>query len=177
MLDKAVTPMGSRMLKKWILRPLINKKHIEERQDAVELLVKDHSFKTALRTSCKSLGDLERIIGRIALQRAHLHDYQALYAALTIVPTIRQLLATKTSESNVSLLKSLTSQIGDYAAVTTLLADSINDDTSSEWLIKKGYNVELDRLRMLVEQGAQAVAAFEQREQERTGITSLKGKV
>lgn len=172
-LDKAVTPMGSRMLKKWILRPLISKKHIEERQDAIETLVKDHSGKTELRTALKSLGDLERTIGRIALRRAHLYDYQALRAALLVVPQVRNQIVKIASSS---LWRSLISQIGDYAEVTALLSGSINDDTSSDWLIKKGYNHELDHLRALVAQGAQAVAAFEQREQERTGISSLKVK-
>lgn len=169
-LDHAATPMGSRMLKKWILRPLIQKKHIEERLDAVEVLVKDHSAKVALRGAFKSLGDLERIVGRIALKRAHLHDYQALHTALTAIPQIRQMLAQLTS----ILFTSLTKQISDFQELTLLLAASIHDDTSSEWLIKKGYDTELDRLRMLVEQGAHAVLAFEQREQERTGISSLK---
>jgi DNA mismatch repair protein MutS len=172
-LDKAVTPMGSRMLKKWILRPLISKKHIEERQDAIEALVKDHSGKTELRIALKSLGDLERTIGRIVLRRAHLYDYQALSAALVVLPQVRAQIEKIASGS---LWRSLIGQIGDYSEVTNLLSNAINDDTSTEWLIKKGFNLELDHLRSLVAQGAQAVAAFEQREQERTGISSLKVK-
>ena len=101
-LDKAITPMGSRMLKKWILRPLINRKHIEERHDAVEILVKDHTFKSSIRNSLKAVGDVERIIGRIALRRAQLYDYNGLHTALTAVPDIRSLLATKAHVSNVA---------------------------------------------------------------------------
>jgi DNA mismatch repair protein MutS len=175
-LDRAVTPMGSRMLKKWILRPLYNKKSIEERHDAVEVLVDDHALKTELRVALKSLGDLERIVGRIALRRAHLHDYQALYRALIVLPQLKNLMVTAASHGSTRVWRSLEMQLGDYSEVTSLLARSINDDTSSEWFIKKGYHAELDRLRLLLEEGAFAVATFEQREQEKTGIGSLKVK-
>ena len=81
-LDKAVTAMGSRMIKKWLLRPLIKKERIEERLEAVEAFVNDHTHKTQLRALLQPVGDLERIVGRIALNRAQLHDYRALLQAL-----------------------------------------------------------------------------------------------
>ena len=94
-LDRAVTAMGSRMIKKWLLRPLIKKERIEERLEAIESFVNDHIHKTQLRTLLQPVGDLERIVGRIALNRAQLHDYRALLHALTVVPEIKQVVLKK----------------------------------------------------------------------------------
>lgn len=170
-LDKAVTPMGSRMIKKWILRPLVKKEQIEERLQAVELFLNDHLFKSDLRKLLQSVGDLERIVGRIALKRAQLYDYQALLKALGVVPLLRALLATK---GGASLLATIAGKIPDFMALTVLLESSLNDDQSKEWLIKPGYDAELDRIRKLVEQGSHAIFALEAQEQKRTGINSLK---
>ena len=68
----------------------------------------------------------------------------------------------------------LAARIGDYRALRELLSRGLNDDTSKEWLVKEGYNAELDRLRMLVGEGSQAIMALELKEQARTGINSLK---
>ncbi len=169
-LDKAVTPMGSRMIKKWLLRPFIKKASIEERLHAVELLVRNHGMKNELRAQLQGIGDLERIVGRIALKRAQVHDYRALVKALAVVPGIKKLLASNESR----LLASLSAKMGDFTALEDLLQESLSDDTSTDWLVKQGFDSRLDRLRTLVSQGAQQIIALETQERQKTGINSLK---
>ncbi len=170
-LDCAITAMGSRMIKKWILRPLIKKEHIEERLQAVESCMQDHLFKNELRGALATIGDLERVVGRIALRRAQLYDYMALLKALSAVPNIKALLSKK---KEASLLASIATKICDLSSLESLLNASLNCDSSKEWLIKQGYDAELDRLRKLVDQGSHAVLAMEAAEQKATGIGSLK---
>ena len=166
-IDRAVTAMGSRMVKKWLLRPLVKKEPLEERLSVVETFVREHGRKRELRVLLQSIGDLERIVGRIALKRAQLHDYTALHNALLVVPSIKELIEQ-------TGLQSIAVRIGDYRALRELLSRGLNDDTSKDWLVKEGYNAELDRLRMLVGEGSQAIMALELKEQVRTGINSLK---
>jgi DNA mismatch repair protein MutS len=172
-LDKAVTAMGSRTLKKWLLRPLIKQELIEQRLDAVALLVADLTTREHLKTLLKQIGDIERIVGRIALRRAQLQDYVYLLRALEVVPRITQLLGVFADHT---LLFSIKSKIADFGPLYTLLTQALNDDSTKEWSIKSGFNAELDRLRTLMEQGTQAVVALERKEQETTGISSLKIK-
>lgn len=172
-LDQAITPMGSRMLKKWLLRPLLKKEAIEQRLDAVELLVKNVLLSDELAALLKGMGDIERVVGRIILQRAQVHDYRALLRALEITPSMSALLRTYT---HVALFERVVHGLGDFDAVVQLLQAALNDDVEKEWLIKPGYHAELDRLRALTQQGTQALAELEKQEQQRTGIASLKIK-
>jgi DNA mismatch repair protein MutS len=170
LLDHAITSMGSRMLKKWILRPLLKKEPLEERLDAVEGLVADYEFRTKIRDLLKSVGDIERIVGRIALKRAQIHDYTALAHALTHVPLIKSVLKAKSAK----IYSSLESKITDFSALESLLHGAFNQDRSKEWLIKEGYSEELDRLRKLADDGTASIMALEASEQKKTGISSLK---
>ncbi len=172
-LDTAVTPMGSRMLKKWLLRPLINKEHIEERLDVVQAIMEDHEYKSALQKALQQVGDTERIIGRIALKRAQLHDYTSLLTALEVVPRLQELLGQKSPK----LFTTIRSMIADFTVLTRLLFASLETDPDSPWIIKDGYHQELDRLRTLASSGVQAIQDLEKKEQERTGISSLKIKI
>lgn len=171
-LDRAITAMGSRTIKKWLLRPSLDKKVIEERLDAIQALVTQPLFLEQSGHLLKSCGDLERIVGRVALARAQLHDYQHLMGALQMLPSLRQLILTSSRQS--ALLLNLSQQLVVLDDLLLFLETTLNLDTSTEWLIKSGYQAELDRLRALVDQGAQAIYALELAEQERTGIQSLK---
>ena len=150
---------------------MIKKEHIEDRLHAVEAFVTDYQVKDELRKSLQSIGDLERIVGRIALNRAHLYDYSALVKALSVIPAIKNILARK---EQISLFNSLIAKMADFKKLEELLISALNDDTGKDWLIKYGFDNELDRLRKLVEHGSQAVLALEAGEQKRTGINSLK---
>lgn len=171
LLDHAATAMGSRTLKKWLSRPLIKKESIEQRLDAVDLFMKQKEFKDSSKVHLKNIGDLERIVGRIALRRAHIHDYRALCHGLSQFPGLAQQVLTF---AHVTLMQAIGSKILDFADLHSFLTFAINEDTAKDWLIKPGFNAELDRLRSLLEHGAQAVAALEAQEQQATGINTLK---
>ena len=170
-LDKAVTAMGSRTLKKWLLRPLIKKDLIELRLDAVGYLVADLATREHVRALLKQIGDIERIVGRIALSRALLQDYVYLLRALEVVPQIASALSIFAEHT---VLHSVRTKIADFSALRAFLVHALNDDTTTDWLIKAGFNTELDRLRALMQQGTQAVVALERKEQASSGINSLK---
>jgi DNA mismatch repair protein MutS len=172
-LDHAVTAMGSRMLKKWLVRPLVKQEAIEQRHNALQLLIDDIQGRHQLETQLSQLGDIERVLGRIALNRAHLHDYLMLAQALLIMPLIKEFLIHHHTDS---LLGMLLSRIADFRALQHILTQSLNDDTTKEWLIKKGFDESLDRLRELVEHGHTKIMELELREQQATGIQSLKIK-
>ncbi len=170
-LDKAVTPMGSRMIKKWITRPLIKHEHIAKRQQVIELFIKELPLVQQLSEYLKELGDIERVIGRIALRRAQLPDYVALKQALSVVPEIGQLLKQYNSDL---LLQVIMSYLVDFAALHQLLAASLYSNGEKQWLIKQGFDQKLDQLRELVENSNGKLLELEQQEQQKTGISSLK---
>lgn len=169
-LDKAKTAMGSRTIKKWLLRPLVNLETIMQRQLVVTRLV---SRLDVLQQSEELLGqmaDLERIIGRIALKRATVHDYRALQDSLSLIPHIKQALI----QLQLPLTQSIMDRLYDFSPLIELLASSIANDPLSDRIIKDGFDLELDHLRNLAENGQKEIAKLEQQEIEQTGITSLK---
>jgi DNA mismatch repair protein MutS len=172
-LDKAATAMGSRTIKKWVQRPLLRPEQIEQRLDAVELFMQSSVERNALIELLKQCGDLERIVGRIALGRSLLQDYVGLMQVMTLLPNIHTILGTMSERT---LLNIISNKLGDYKQLHDMLRMSLNDDPEQDMLIKPGFNAELDRLRSLVNDAAQAILALEQREQVATGIQSLKIK-
>lgn len=176
-LDYAATAMGSRMIKKWIVRPLRNVEQINQRLDMVELLVKQVLLRDGLHSLLKSIGDNERVVGRIILQRATLHDYRMLLHALQTLPSIIDLFSRYGNFHETYILaKKIVQGLQGFDSLTIFLHNALNDDPENEWLIRAGYDSELDRLRALTHEGAQAIAALECSEQQRTGIQSLKIK-
>ncbi len=172
-LDKALTAMGSRTIKKWILRPLLRQEQIDQRLDAVELFVQQSIERNALSELLKQCGDLERIVGRIALGRSLLQDYVGLMQVLSLMPHIHNLLVSLPERV---LINIILNKLGGYDQLHELLRASLNDDPEKDMLIKSGFNAELDRLRSLVNDAAKAILALEQREQAATGIPTLKIK-
>jgi DNA mismatch repair protein MutS len=170
-LDKAVTPMGSRMIKKWITRPLVKREQIVQRQRVVSLLLQQSALVEQLACYMKDVGDIERVIGRIALRRAQLIDFLALKNALEVIPEITQLLKTHKSDM---LLDVIMSYIIDFAALHQLLQAALNDDAEKDRLIKPKFDQQLDHIRELVEHSNEKLLEMELREQQQTGINSLK---
>jgi DNA mismatch repair protein MutS len=170
-LDKTKTPMGSRTLKKWISRPLIQKSAIIQRQEVIEILCKQIDTMQKLEDLLSQISDLERIIGRIALKRALLHDYLALKNSLKIIPYIKSLLNTNI---NTSLSKAIQKKLKDFSSLIQLLSCSLNDNPTHSYTIKKGFDYNLDRLRNLVENSQQELLKMEKLEISLTNISSLK---
>jgi DNA mismatch repair protein MutS len=170
-LDKAKTPMGSRTIKKWLQRPLVQKSSILQRQEVISVLCQKIDILQQFETLLGSLADLERIIGRIALGRANINDYLAIKDSLAIVPHIKKLLQTHPSGQ---LSQTIEEKIYDFSTLVDLLKASINDASSLQFTIKKGFDLELDRLRDLALNGKQEVLKLEEKEIARTNINSLK---
>lgn len=171
-LDRAVTNMGSRTIKKWLQRPLVQEDSIKHRQEVIKQLLARPMLLMQLEGELKQLADLERIIGRIALDKAIQRDYQALKSSLLVTPSIKKIIQT---ELQAPLAQSLQDKISDLSALQQLLAASINDDPQqSDLLIQAGFHHELDSLRHLANNAEQEILALEQREIAATGITSLK---
>ncbi len=170
-LDAATTAMGSRMIKKWIVRPLVDKEAIEKRQSVISYLIDNQSILHTLRKLFLCIGDIERVVGRIALSKAPFHDYIALLRALGLVPEIIDTLKQDTQNQGLSYF---VSGIQNFSALYSLLCNALNDDTTKDWFIKKRFNQQLDELRDLVMHSNEKILALELQEQQKTGIQSLK---
>lgn len=170
-LNQAVTPMGSRMIKKWIMRPLLQEERIAARLASVQLFAGNLALVEQLEPLLKQLGDLERVVGRIALDRAHLSDYLALKDALTVVPELVNLLR---EHQHDQLLELVSANIIDFAALHQVLQAALNTDSSRDWIIAPQFDQELDRMRQLSMHGNEQIANLEREEQRLTGIASLK---
>lgn len=176
-MDCAKTAMGSRTIKKWLQRPLIQKAGISQRHDLVEAITSKIDILQQLDQLLGQLADLERIIGRIALGKAMVPDYLALKQSLMIVPDIKMILTTLAQagqQSSPVLATTLCDKMIDFTLLASLLEASINDDPLSPGIIKKGFDYELDRLRSLLTGGQQAIITLENQEIAATQITSLK---
>jgi len=170
-LDYAVTAMGSRTIKKWILRPLVKKEAILARQEVIQKFVNDVIVSHALKKQLSEIGDLERIVGRIMVRRAMANDFNALAHALSILPLLR---STLIGCSDAHIVQRFAQQLGDFSELQALLVAAFNTDSTREWTIKAGFNQQLDYLRNLIDDQTLILNQLEQREQQKTGINSLK---
>jgi len=170
-LDKSRTAMGSRMVKKWLSRPLVQKKSILQRQEVVSSFAGQIALMQKLDDLLGGLSDLERIVGRIALRKATLNDYLALKDSLKLVEPIKYAIV---STSNLYLIYTILEKLTDFSDLVELLQASLNEDSSSKFIIKSGFDIELDRLRNLVENAQKEILKLEQKEVSRTKINSLK---
>lgn len=174
LLDKCQTAMGSRMLKMWIDRPLLNKEEIIKRLDYVEALNNDYLTKEELKSALKNVYDLERIVGRISVGNANAKDLVQLRKSLSSIPEIKSL----TSKLNTKDTKNLVSTIDEHKNLYDLLEKSLLDDVpltiKEGGMIKEGYNKELDEIKNISKNSKDWVLNYEQSEQQRTGIKGLK---
>jgi len=173
-LDKAVTPMGSRLLKKWISYPLININKIRERLAAVACFKDEPLLRGEIRDELKEIYDIGRLNGRIALKRANARDLLALKSSILRLPFIKDALDHSTSK----LLSTIASNLDTLEDVGCLIQETICEDSpvslKEGGIIREGYDEELDRLISLSRDGKSWIAGFARSEQERTGISSLK---
>jgi DNA mismatch repair protein MutS len=177
LLDLASTSMGSRMLKRWLVRPLVQKQSIEQRLDAIDYLLGQVSLRQMLTNSLKAIGDSERVIGRIALGRAMINDYVALKKLLAQLPDLflqLEIQETGLSIDKLSLLKQLQAALAPLPELTDFLVKALSKEPLKGACIASGYNAELDRIRGLANDGNQALLDLEAEEQRKTGISSLK---
>ncbi|MBR6372030.1 MAG: DNA mismatch repair protein MutS [Victivallales bacterium] len=173
-LDRTVTPMGSRLLREWILRPLRSKARIEERLDAVQDLFCNPMTLSELRELLTRVRDLERVIARLNLGTANARDLLVLSRGLGEIPGIRSVTATMEAP----LLKDITQKLVDVPEITELIAKAIVDEPplaiKEGGIIRPGYNAELDTLKSASTEGKTWIAQYQQHEIERTGIKNIK---
>ncbi|MBO5689302.1 MAG: DNA mismatch repair protein MutS, partial [Lentisphaeria bacterium] len=175
-LDCTVTPMGGRLLRDWVLRPLYDVEGIVARLDAVDQLKNDPLTLTELRETLRGVRDLERINGRLNVGNANARDMLALAVGLGVIPGIRLLL----SECDAPLLQQLSQVAGDFPELCQRITDTIAENPPVQLndggLIRDGFSADLDELRKAATEGKNWLSDIQAREIARTGIKSLKVK-
>ena len=173
-IDRTVTPMGCRLLRNWLLRPLTALEPIRDRLDAVEELAVKTTERGKARETLKSIQDLERLIARIALSTAGPRDLMALSRSLAAVPRLALLM----SEYQAPLLRSLIGQLDDLPDLRGWIDQAIADEPPAlardGGFVRDGFDKEVDDLRHISRSGKQVIAEMEEGERTRTGIASLK---
>ena len=172
-LDKCVTPMGSRLLKRWIHQPIRQTDILLKRQKTIGEIIEQDLYHE-LQPYLQQVGDMERILARVALRSARPRDLTRLRTALEQIEPIKSLIHTKTSSN----LTALSAQIDDFSAQIELLQKAIIETPPllirDGGVIAEGYNAELDEWRTLSAGATQYLENLEQRERESTGIDTLK---
>ena len=167
LLDKTKTAMGSRLLREYLLRPLLSKDEIIKRQDLVELFNKEFLLKSELKELLYQVYDIERLVGKVAVGTLNARDLINLKTSLSVLPDI-----------NLIMEELKLDKVETFETITDLLERSIDLDaplTIKEGnIIKEGYSKELDELRNISKNGKQYISDFEKEEKERTGIKNLK---
>ncbi len=175
-LDSTRTPMGGRLLRKMLLKPLILAGKIAERLDAVDELVKKTLLRFDLRSQLGSVRDIERLIGRIVYGNSNARDLIALKVSLAALPEISKSL--KESDIRSGLLLNIFQSLGDFSDAVALLTRAIVDEpppgVREGGMIKEGYDEKLDELKQMSLHGKDWIARMQQKERDRTGIKSLK---
>ncbi len=173
-IDKTISPMGSRLLRRWILFPLKDVKPIQERQDVVEYFFRHPEVKALLDEQLEQIGDLERIISKVAVGRVTPREVVQLKVALQAIEPIKEACMASDEPS--------LCRIGEQLNVCALIRDRIDREIQPDppslvnkgGVIAKGVNEELDELRSIAYSGKDYLLQVQQRESEKTGIPSLK---
>ena len=173
-IDQTITPMGGRLLRSWLVRPLIALEAIRDRLDAVEEIAFRGVERAKLRDALKAVHDLERLVGRAALGMAGPRDLVGLKLSLAAVPRVRMVLEGLQAPLVTSLVASLDDVPELRAAIEHTLVDEPGALARDGGMIRDGIDPELDDLRHISRSGKQVIAEMEERERARTGIGSLK---
>ncbi|HMO80157.1 MAG TPA: DNA mismatch repair protein MutS [Pyrinomonadaceae bacterium] len=172
-IDTCVTSMGSRLLRSWLLRPSIKRSEVETRLAAVQELG-DSMLRERVRHLLKNISDIERLVGRLNLASASPRDLIAIGRSLEQVPFLQAAL----NDADSLLLQVLSENIFDLPEIRELISNAITDEPpvnlSEGGIIRGGFNEELDELRHVAGSVKQTIAAFEEKERERTNIPTLK---
>lgn len=175
-LDKTKTAMGARTLRKYVEQPLIDKKEIEKRLDAVQELKDQAISREELREYLSPVYDLERLIMKITYGSANPRDLTAFRTSLEMLPPIRYIL----QDMQCGLLQSITEDLDPLEDLCTLIASAIREEPPIAMkegnIIRDGYNEEVDKLRRAKSDGKDWLAKLEDEEKEKTGIKNLRIK-
>lgn len=180
-LDKTVTPMGGRLLRRWVVQPLLNLDRINERLDAVEALYGETLWRQEIRETLKSVPDLERLVARVGTGTANPRDLAQIRSALQIIPKLRQSLSRGIEKIAPILSFSLSPMLDRLHTSDDLLkrlegslVDSPPTRMTEGGIFHDGYHPELDELRYIAKNSKGMIASLEAKERERTGIRNLR---
>ncbi len=173
-IDKTISPMGSRLMKKWITMPLKLKKSIEERLDIVEHLINSTEQMELLTDNIKQIGDIERLISKVAVGRINPRELIQIMRGLFAIEKIKSCCAISTNEP----LKSIADRLNPCLIIRNKIELELESEPptfiNKGHVLRKGVSAELDELRQLLYSGKEYLEKIKKREIERTGITSLK---
>ena len=174
-LDETQTAMGGRMLKRWMVLPLKNKAPIERRLSVVSFLKEHQELSFELSQRLKNIGDLERLISKVAVGKVNPKEVAHLKRTLTEIPNIKALLQKK---SNPKGLTEMLNNLDPCEKLVGLIDQTLAEEPAGQFgkgeVIHSGWNKELDELREIAYHGKDFLAEMQKRESERTGIPSLK---
>ena len=175
-IDKTKTPMGARMLKFWLTHPLLDKESIEKRLTAVEEFFENHNLEQDITDLLKNIADIERLISKLSIGSGNARDIIGLKESLKYIPKFR-----KTLENiNSNLLKNIKDSFIDLSPLVSIIEESINPEAPLALkdgnIIREGYNKELDELKLISREGKTFIKNLQNKEIERTGISSMKVK-
>lgn len=173
-MDKTISPMGSRLMRRWMLLPLKDHKPVTERHESVEFLIKEEDFTSLLETNIKIIGDLERLISKVAVGRITPREILQIRRALLALVPIKEACAATGN----SAMQHIADQLNPCEMIAEQIGKTIKPDppamVSKGMVIEAGISDELDELRKLAFSGKDYLVQLQQREIEATGITSLK---
>lgn len=173
-IDFSVTSMGGRLLRNWLLHPLLDCSEIGKRLETVDELLSKTIERQELRTELQDIFDLERLTGKISLAVANAKDLVALKRSLVPLPRIQSIIQAFASE----IMKKVRQEWDNAEDISRLIEDAVMEEPSflltEGGIIKPGYNQELDELREISHSGKSVITQMERKEKERTGIPSLK---
>ena len=179
-LDKTVSPMGARLLKKWTLLPLVSLSQIKDRHDTVQLLLENPSFASDIESHIRHIGDLERLMAKTSVGKISPREAMQLRRALLAIEQLKNLLQLEAGQNNQlsAVIVRLAEGLNPCLTLRTRIERDIASDPPAD--IRKGNAMadgchsELDELRHIVRHSKDILLEIQQREIERTGITSLK---
>lgn len=174
-IDATVTPMGARLLKRWMLFPLFDMRRIEDRLDTVTWLIRETEVAEKLNKHLKSMGDVERLISKVPLRKANPREVLQLGRSLSHMQTVKEMIE---SITDCPALSTLSNDMVACEDLQKRIAATIHEDApavaSKGGLIKDGVHKELDELRSISRDGKNYLLRIQQNEAINTGITSLK---
>jgi DNA mismatch repair protein MutS len=173
-LDKTYTPMGGRMMKRWMVLPLKDEKPINERLDVVDYLTKNEEISFELGQRLREIGDLERLISKVAVGKVNPKEVMHLRRTLLQIQPIKNLL----QDNKIASLKKMMEQLNTCETLVQLIETNLCDEPAGQigkgMIIRSGFHQELDDLREISFNGKDYLERLQEREAERTGIPSLK---
>lgn len=172
--DRSITPMGGRMLHRWLIFPLKDVKPINERLEIVEYYFREPDFRQCINDQLHRIGDLERIISKVAVGRVSPREVVQLKTALCAIQPMKSACLSTNNEA----LKRIGEQLNLCASIRERIEQEIKPDppqlVNKGDIIATGYNAELDELRAIRDNGKQVLLEIQEKEAEKTGINSLK---